>query len=77
MENSSFSSTVMSYNPNEPWTREQEIAVYKSIKMNLEDIRHATNSVNLKFKAIQKEMHVTDALVNAIELKSTAVDQRD
>jgi hypothetical protein len=40
---------------------------------NLQAIKKATHDVKQKFKIIQEEMHVTNALINAIETnKSTA-----
>lgn len=73
MANSSFSSSIQSYS--EPFTEEQEVTIYKSIKMNLQDIQKATHDINLKFKSIQGDMRVTAALVNAIESKVSTINQ--
>lgn len=73
MANSSFSSSIQSYS--EPLTQDQELAIYKSVKMNLQDIQKATNDINLKFRDARREMRVTAALLNAIESKEPAVNQ--
>ncbi|KAM0728954.1 hypothetical protein ACS0PU_004308 [Formica fusca] len=67
MANSSYSSSIQSFS--EPLTKEQEMALYSNINMNLETIRKATHDINIQFKSIQKEMYVTNALINAIETK--------
>ncbi|KAH0953423.1 hypothetical protein HN011_006310 [Eciton burchellii] len=65
------SSSMQSFN--DTFTEEQKIALLTSIKMNLQAIKKATHDVKQKFKIIQEEMHVTNALINAIETnKSTA-----
>lgn len=68
MANSTYSSSIQSFS--EPITKEQEMALYNSINMNLEAIRKATHDINVQFKRIQKEMYVTNALINAIETKA-------
>ncbi|CAL1679354.1 unnamed protein product [Lasius platythorax] len=72
MANSSYSSSINSFN--EPFTKEQEMTLYNSINMNLEAIRKATHDINVQFKGVQKEMRVTNALINAIETKSPTLN---
>lgn len=68
MASSSFSSSMQSYS--EPFTQEQEMILYKGIKMHLQEIQIVTQDINQQFKNIQEEMLVTAALINAIESKN-------
>ncbi|EZA62345.1 hypothetical protein X777_03379 [Ooceraea biroi] len=65
MANTSFSSSLQSFT--ETYTEEQKLAFLTNVKMDLQAIQKATDAINKKFKAIQEEMHVTDALIKAID----------
>lgn len=76
MASSSFSSSLLSFDERSVrYTEEQELALYASIRMNLQAIQKATHDIDQKFKNIQEEMYVTAALINAIETKTPAVKQ--
>lgn len=49
--------------------------IFFNLLQNLQTIQKATHNINLKLKDIQKEMHITTALMNAIEMKTPVINQ--